>query len=119
MKIVPNPTKSFSRKEPVFAYYEIYNLAYDGDGNTHYTVNFTLRKSGKKGLVKRITGVFGSGEKYQVSIQSDQSGTARTDCDYIVFDMSKAKKGEYVMTLEVIDNVSGEKTSTASELSLK
>jgi len=119
LNIVPNPTKSFRREEPIFAYYEIYNLTYDGEGQTHYTVNFTLRKAGKKGLVKRITGVFGSGEKYQVSVESDQTGASRTMTNFISFDMSKAKKGDYVMTLEVKDHVSGEQTSTVSELTLK
>jgi len=119
LKIVPNPTKTFGREEPVMFYYEIYNLVYDARGATRYSVNFTLKQISKKrkGLSK-VLGIFG-GKKYQVSIKSEHSGTSRTVSDYISFDVNRAKSGDYEMMLVVTDNVSEEKVSTSTGLVLE
>jgi hypothetical protein len=119
LRIIPNPTKSFMKDEPVFVYYEIYNLSYNPEGRTDFTVNFTLKESGKKKLLKKITGIFGSGAVYRVAIQSDQQSEHRTVSDYIVFDMSTAKEGQYELVLEVRDNVNGEGAMSASNLWLE
>ena len=119
IRIIPNPTKIFMKDEPVFVYYEIYNLSFNPEGRTDFTVNFTLKESGKKKLLKKITGIFGSGAAYRVAIQSDQQSEHRTDSDYIVFDMSAAKEGRYELILEVKDNVNGDGAVSASDLWLK
>jgi tetratricopeptide (TPR) repeat protein len=119
LRIIPNPTKTFDRKEPVFVYYEIYNLTFSDRMVTDYTINFVLRKAGKKGIVKKIKGLFGSGQEYQISVESSQSSVDRTVTDYISFDMSKARKGKYELTLEIRDNVSGEETSVVADLVLR
>lgn len=119
LNIIPNPTKRFKKEDPIFTYYEIYYLVFDESGKTDYTVNFTLRRSRKKkNVFQRIAGIFGGGEKYQVSVQSDQTGTSRTVTDFISFDVSRAKEGEYELKLELKDNVSGEVTSVSADLVL-
>lgn len=119
LNIIPNPTRRFKKEDPVFAYYEIYNLVFDESGKTDYTVNFTLKRyRRKKNIFQRIAGIFGGGEKYQVSVQSDQTGISRTVADFISFDVSRAKEGEYELTLELKDNVSGEVTSVSAGLVL-
>ena len=120
LKIIPNPTKIFNRNQPVYVYYEVYNLTYNEQGMTDYAVNFILSQTGKKkGIVKKISGIFGSGEKYQVSVESEQVGDSRTATDYISFDMSRAKAGEYELILEVRDKVSGEEATAFSEIILE
>jgi hypothetical protein len=120
LKIIPNPTNKFNRNDPVYVYYEVYNLTYNASGMTDYAVNFILRQTGKKkGIVKRITGIFGSGEKYQVSVESEQIGNSITAADYISFDMSRAKAGEYELILEVKDKVSGVEAMVKSEIILE
>lgn len=118
LNIIPNPTRSFKRKNPVFIYYEIYNLAFDSDGSTQYTVQFTLRKKGKRGLLSKITGIFSSGERYDISLQSEHSGNSRTVHDYISFDMSRLKKGAYEIHLDIEDLVTGEKVHRSAGLQL-
>lgn len=78
-----------------------------------------LRKAGKKGIVRKIGGLFGSGQEYRISVESSQSSTDRTVTDYISFDMSKAKRGKYELALEIRDNVSGEETSAVADLVLR
>jgi hypothetical protein len=119
LKIIPNPTKAFVRKDPIYVYYEIYNLTYSERGSTDYTVTFTLREPhNKERFLRKVTGMFGSGEKYEISVASNQMGTSRTVTDYIAFDMGKAKKGKYELMLEVRDNVGGEETSSIIDLVL-
>lgn len=119
LNILPNPTKRFYKKDPVFVYYEIYNLLLDGKGQSDYSVNFSLKELDKSSFVKKITGIFSSGEEYKISVQSNQVGLNRTMSDYISFDMEKAKAGSYNLILEVIDNVSGEKARSQTLLELK
>ena len=119
LKIIPNPTKKFNKNEPIYSYYEIYNLTYNAQGKTDFTVNFILKQSGEKGnILRNITGIFSSGQKYQISIQSDQTGDSRTVTDYISFDVSRGEKGEYELILEVKDNVTGDVASKVAELIL-
>ena len=107
-KIIPNPTRTFPHNDPVYIYYEIYDLAFNTEGKTDYTVRFTLQKTGKRGLAKRIFGVFSSGKSYQVSVESNQTGDRRDVSDYIIFDMSNVKRGEYELSLYVTDHIMDE-----------
>ncbi len=119
LKIIPNPTKRFNRTDPVFVYYEIYNLTFTENGLTDYTVHFTLEgKDKEKSVFRRIAGLFGGGQKYQISIQSEQTGTSRDIADYINFDLSRVKTGEYNLKLNLKDNVSGDETTAVAELVL-
>ena len=40
--ILPNPTLKFNKSENVYTYYEIYNLSYDNNSRTNYSVNFEM-----------------------------------------------------------------------------
>lgn len=77
-----------------------------------------MKKRYKENVFSRVIGLFGGKEGYQVSIENDQSGTTRTVTDYISFDMSHLKKGEYTLKLVVKDNVTGENTSPEAEFRL-
>ncbi|MFH1943497.1 MAG: hypothetical protein ABIL68_15450, partial [bacterium] len=120
LKIIPNPTKRFKNDEPLFAYFEIYNLTYDPQGNTEYTLTFVLQeKKEKQNLFDRITGLFGGQKGYKVSVENTVKGTERTVTDYISFDMSKLKKGEYELILKIKDRVSGNDASASADFELK
>ena len=119
LTIIPNPTGRFEKKEPLYAYYEIYNLSYNREGVTDYNITFEVRpKTGDQNLLNRVTGLFGGREDYSVSFENRQSGTTRTVNDYISFDMSRLKKDEYAIELIVIDNVTQEESSAQSEFQL-
>lgn len=120
LKIIPNPTKQFKKMEPLFAYFEIYNLLLDKEGMTNYTLNFVLKeKTQKSNVFERIIGLFGGKRGYQVSLENNMTGRTSTVADYISFDMSRLKAGEYELNLMVKDQISGEETSTVAEFKLK
>jgi hypothetical protein len=41
--MVPNPLGKGNRSDPLFVYFEVYNLGLDSNGNTEYAADFTLR----------------------------------------------------------------------------
>ncbi len=113
LKIIPNPSKKFNKKTPIYAYYEIYNLTYNDQGITNYTVNITVKQPKfKKKILQRILGIFSRKDGYRLSIQNDQSGTSRDVFDYIDIDISRLKKGAYNLTLEAKDNLTGEEVAS-------
>jgi hypothetical protein len=118
LKIIPNPSRKFEIDSPVFVYYEIYNLAFDEQGRTCYSITFTLKEAGEKDFLQAISGLFGSGKDYQISVESEQAGDNRTVCDYIVFDMGSAGEGEYELVLKVHDHIAGDEASVFSGLAL-
>jgi len=116
LTIVPNPTKLFKIDKPLYAYFEIYNLEKNSDGKTEYSINFELiQKKKKKNVFKKILGVFGGREKYQVSIKNDYSGESQTATDYMSFDISRLEEGEYELRMQVKDKVSGNVAFTKAD----
>ena len=104
LSIVPNPSAKFKKSEPMFLYYEIYNLTKDEQGvtsfETEYSINQIERQ--KKGL-KRIFGFLGGGGKESVSIKNDRQGHDETSFEYASFDVSKLDSGDYRLTVKVND----------------
>ena len=63
--MVPNPLHKGSRADPLYIYFEVYNLGLDSNGNTEYAADFTLRLiEGRKNLLQRV---FGGGGKSSIS----------------------------------------------------
>jgi tetratricopeptide (TPR) repeat protein len=119
LRMVPNPMNAAKLNDPLYIYYEIYNLRLNEKGNTNYTVHFTLRQTaGGKSLFRKMTGLFGGGAKFRVSIQNNQSGRTSVVSDYLGFDVRKATPGKYELKLTVTDRNGGKETSTAAIITL-
>lgn len=116
LDILPNPTLKFENSENVYAYYEIYNLSFDKNRNTNYSVDFDISSSdNSKSIWDFISGIFSKRSNYNISIQNNYSGAAKDVSNYIAFDIDKLEKGNYVMTLKVKDNLNGKETSSSSK----
>ncbi|NQT24580.1 hypothetical protein HQ585_04430 [candidate division KSB1 bacterium] len=110
LKMIPNPSGKFKSNDPVYAYYELYNLAYDKDGKTRYEVDFALcRDPRNKSVFRKLFGWIGGGGGYKISLQSEQRSEFRTVSDYLSFDLTQADPGEYELKLIVKDLVLNEK----------
>lgn len=120
LTIIPNPACVFGISDPVFAYYEAYNLVFDETGRTRYETNFTLRKdrSGEN-VFKKMFGWIGGGNGYKISLRHEQEAESRDIADYISFDVSQADAGKYELFLIVKDLISGERTESRVEFELK
>ncbi len=118
--ILPNPTLKFDKSENVYTYYEIYNLSYDNNGRTNYSVNFDIRrKDNSKSIWDFFTGLFGKSDVYNISIMNNYNGNTKNVSNYLAFNISELKSGNYEMILTIKDNVSNKNTSTSSDLIVK
>ncbi|RKY82158.1 hypothetical protein DRQ07_02050 [candidate division KSB1 bacterium] len=103
LKIVPNPSLKFRRKDLLFVYYEVYNLKKGENGKTNYTVTFSIKQN-KNSSGKKVLGIFGSSQSYTISVKNSYSGKKKNDSNYISFDISRAGKGDYIMEIVIRDN---------------
>lgn len=117
VSIIPNPQKEFSRSQPLFLYYEIYNLDRDEDKKTRYKIEtqMTLVKKSKGGLGK-VFGFLGGGKETSITIQHEREGKKRSASEFGGFDVKKLDKGEYLLTVKINDVVAG--TSAEKSMSV-
>ncbi|MDZ7344578.1 MAG: hypothetical protein ONA90_08680, partial [candidate division KSB1 bacterium] len=108
LRITPNPTKYFSRSQPVYLYFEIYNLQPDAEGTSSFLIEYTtlLRKAKKTGA-KKVFGLFGSKAKPATTLVAERQAQGRTSAEYLALDLSRAGKGEFRLSITVKDKHSG------------
>lgn len=109
LEIIPNPTHTFLRQQPVYIYFEVYGLSPDQNGLTRYVLEYRLDalKRGKKGA-RTAFGLFGSGEKPSLTIRAERSGSSEFAAEHVAIDISSASAGDYTLTVKVNDGHSGQ-----------
>jgi GWxTD domain-containing protein len=114
--MVPNPMKTGKRGDPLYIYYEIYNLGLDSNGNTDYNADFTLSLlEGRKNVFQKL---FGGGGKSSISIRNRRTGRTRTVADYLGFDVRKAAPGKYELKLKILDRNTRQEAASAAVVTL-
>ena len=118
LRILSNLNNRYFAGEPVWLYFEIYNLKLGPDGKTSYTINqkITEKKSGS--LLAAIKETLAGDDVLEV-VTSYEGGSIHTEENRILsLDLSGFKAGEYYVTIEVIDKISGESTTAAESIEL-
>lgn len=110
--IRPAPARSFPQGDPIFVYYEIYNLRRNEFGQTRYKIGYEVEARTQEGRIKipflaklRRKG----GET--VGFEFEQTGSSETETDYFELDLAEAKPGRYELRMRVTDLETGEETS--------
>ncbi len=114
---VPNPSLRFSRNDPVYIYFELYNLTPDERGTTSFEISYGLTRLKQKG-VKRLLGIFGGGKKPTTSVTVSQLGDTPDTREFRSLDLSKAGGGEFLLKVKVRDNHAGTEREKSVELVL-
>jgi hypothetical protein len=96
--ITTSPSRTFRAGDPVFVYFEIYNLSRDAFGSTHYEVSFSV---GAKESLTQVRIRKKDGES--VAVQYAQTGTETWIADYVELNIGQVKAGRYVMHMHVTD----------------
>lgn len=120
LKVVPNPTRSYMRGQPVYLYYEIYNLKRDAFGRTKYRVIYEVHSADKKPVVVQALQGLGkllgrSQEESAITIAYEHTGDQVDDHGYVSLDLTQAEVGNQVVTVTVVDenaNVTAISTTT-------
>ncbi len=116
--VIPMASKAYLPTQPVFIYFEIYNLKRNAFGQTKYRVSYVVRSRDQKNIGARILGGVGKmlGQKSEqgvVSIEYEQVGTETQEPGYIELDMSRSEPGEKIVEIAVVDETTGQ-TATAT-----
>ncbi|MBT5872057.1 MAG: tetratricopeptide repeat protein [Candidatus Latescibacteria bacterium] len=121
-KIIPNPSRLFQRSQPVFFYYEIYNLPMDSDGRTRYRTDLEISmKEQKMNIVWRILSGFGrlvrkeDEDSRTVLISYDGEGTKSDEYLYTSVDTGDSPSGKYTVQLTITDLLTGQTISRSRD----
>lgn len=117
LRVTPNPTRLCDIKQPVYLYFEIYQLTQDARGTTAFTIEYklTLLEQTRKGLF----GLFGRGGKSSISTQIEREGKTEISIEYLAIDVSQLKPGEYKLEILVTDRQNGRVTTQQRRIALK
>ena len=102
-EVHPNPGRGY-RKTVVPFYYEIYGIKKDAFGQTRYRVTAGVKH--KQGLRQRPS--FLGEAKPEVTFTFDQTGHQDWERGQLELDLTEAKQGTNILTLQVEDLKSGQ-----------
>ncbi len=125
-RVVPLPSHTFRRSQPVFVYYEAYGIAKDADGAARFRTTYTLEAGNPdRNVVVRFLSAVGerlSGgeEKGSISYTFEHARSDDVDptLEFFSLDVSGSPAGDYVLTIEIEDLVAGRTTRRQTRLAL-
>jgi tetratricopeptide (TPR) repeat protein len=108
LRFSPNPSRRFDRKKPVYVYFEVYHLAPDTEGKSSFVVEYTalLRKEEKSGA-KKFLSLFGGSAKPATTLVVERHADTGTSAEYLALDLGETGKGEFRLSIKVMDGQSG------------
>lgn len=111
---IPNPSRIFRLSEPIFLYYEVYNLGRNDRGSAYeIEIKMTLLKKGKKHAAS------GGGKREKsISIKDNRQTQSRDAVEFTSFDVSRLEPGRYELSVKVKDSASGASLDKAVEVEL-
>lgn len=119
LSITPAPWSVFSLTNPIYVYFEVYNLDVSGDGRADYEVEAALQPKEKGSAVGRfVRGIFGGGDK-GVSVSVPVSVASTSDGQYLIIDAEAQPEGLYTLFLRVTDRKSGREVTRERDLFLE
>ncbi len=124
ISILPNPTDIFSSTKPIHIYYELYNLKLDKNGFTNFEQKLVLRKKDQSaGISKALNSmlnVIGLGkQKEEVIITNKYQTQEKNPQINFQYDMHNYLPGDYILTLIITDNITGEEVSKGVMISIR
>ena len=119
LRIIPAPAKRFARQQPVYVYFEVYNLATDGEGKSSFQVEYTtlLRKE-KKSASKKVFSILGSKSKPATTLFIEREAAGATAMEYLALDLNKAGAGEFRLNVKIKDKIAGKESEGFIDLTL-
>src|SRR5690606_26575276 len=118
LAIKPAPWSVFNHAQPIYLYFEVYNLGMQGE-RTDYEVEAQLRpKDTSTGIARLARNLFG-GRDPGVSSQFEVQGDRPDDAQYVILDAAEQEPGFYTLTLQIRDRVSGRTVEETTDLYLE
>ncbi|MFC1558823.1 GWxTD domain-containing protein [candidate division KSB1 bacterium] len=121
LQIVPNPARSYQKVQPMYLYFEVYNLRVVTPEGTSFDVTYHIKTADrKKSVTSKVFSVlskpFGAGEdKVQISSSYIYQGYLPMEKVYLSIDMSALKNNVYDLAVIVKDINTGEVISKEAQ----
>ena len=118
LEVLPLPGRALQVDQPLFIYYEIYNLSKDQYGATDYKIDYSVAEAPQDvalttRLFQGLASLVGAGRKRAVITSSvPGSGIMRDVKSFLEIDLSGLPPQTYELELQVTDTMNG-KTATS------
>jgi len=119
LSIQPAPWTVYGTDQPIYIYFEVYNLTPDSEGVSRYEVEaeLTPRESGS-GVGRAIRNLFGGGGQgvstgVPISVESTEDG------QYLILDAENLETGLYTLKVTISDQVTGRDVDMTKDLFLE
>jgi GWxTD domain-containing protein len=122
--VVPMASRSYRPGEPIFIYYEIYNLVKDEFGSTKYRISYEVRSLARKAVGANILRGLGkllgmTEEGGIIKIEYEHLGTEPTEQAYLELDMSSTAPGRHTLKVNVTDEHGGAVARAATTFTIR
>ena len=111
LTVVPMPSRTYTKGQSVFVYYEIYNLDKDAFGQTNYKVSYAITSRDIPGRKGNIAHLFrwGTGKREELAVTYEQMGASAQEEEYVELALDEQTPGRYSLKVSIDDANSGEK----------
>lgn len=112
LDIAPHPSRIYRPAQPVYVYYEAYNLTPDAEGRSVYHTQLEIKaKEGEKGVAGRIFssigGLFSSDNDQAVIYTFEDAVKSDTAYKYTSINTDDLPEGLYTLTVTLTDPATG------------
>ncbi len=111
LEVLPLPGRAMQADQPLFVYYEIYNLQKDPVGATDYEITYSVAEAPDDAglgarLFQGIKSLVGAGRRRSVLSATVPRSDIRSDIgEYLEIDMSKVPAGTWLLEMTVRDKL--------------
>ena len=124
IEVVPNPSLFYMAGQPVYVYYEVYNLEQDEFGATRYRVTYELHSLNKGNIAVRVLKALGRlvGVKKKaevVTVEYAHEGDRSDEYGYLELDMSNTDPGHQLLIIRVSDEIAGSRATSAVSFAIR
>jgi len=92
VKVIASPFDAILRSQPLYVYWQIYNLTKDGDGKTKYVSRVLLSP-----------GSSGPNDETVIAYEKNHEGREEASAEFARIDVRKFEKGVYTLTVQITD----------------
>ncbi|UCE65722.1 MAG: GWxTD domain-containing protein [Candidatus Zixiibacteriota bacterium] len=118
LRILSNLDNRYFTAEPVWLYFEFYNLKPGPDGKTSYTINQKITERRSDGLLAAIKHTIAGGDVFEIITSYEGSSIHTYENRILTLDLSELEAGDYLITIEIIDRISGDSASVSEKIEL-
>ncbi|MBT4138083.1 MAG: hypothetical protein HOE48_09215, partial [Candidatus Latescibacteria bacterium] len=124
LEVIPLASQAYLPAQPVFIYFELYNLNADEFGQTQYHISYEVRSKDQKSVGARILGGVGkllgqqSGEGV-ITIDYEQVGTEAQEQAYLELDLSNTEPGVQMLKIVITDQNTGQTAGVSTTFTVR